>query len=230
MSYLRLLTSQRNDLFRVLESRQLSPADFQWSYRPGEAFGWTHYEVPALERSGTEFFYAIGENPWGGFDVAYSPGTEGRTGGATKLSWQGVLGHAEMWAVMLGREAEAEDLWAQFAPEAGKIAQEAKSLGNEPFSPVELQRVREGLTRIEQQVLRTQSLSKQQTDLLLGAVKEVEQAAGRVGRKDWVLLAIGTLVSAAAQAALDPTTGKAIMQGAAAALSWIVGHPQHLGP
>ena len=54
-------------------------------------------------------------------------------------------------------------------------------------------------------------------------LKEMRSASERLGRKDWVNYAIGTLTSIVVTAAFDPSAAKALLQTAGTALGWLFG-------
>jgi hypothetical protein len=57
---------------------------------------------------------------------------------------------------------------------------------------------------------------------------DLAAAATRMGRKDWINLAVGMLTNTIVGAALNPDAAKLLFQAAGAALSWLWGSTLHL--
>jgi hypothetical protein len=92
---------------------------------------------------------------------------------------------------------------------------------NAPFEPDELARIRESLDQVRQSVQRGGDLRPEQFDYLSRKLDEMSEAAERLGRKDWMNLAIGTLTGVVISAALDTPAAKLLFQAADSALSWL---------
>jgi len=94
---------------------------------------------------------------------------------------------------------------------------------NTPFSAEELLRLSGDVTRIYHAVSRSGTLSDEQATALRDHLDYLSRAASRVGRKDWVLLAIGSFANLIVAAALSPTAAREMLRVAARILSWLTG-------
>jgi len=88
MSELKLLTSQRNDIFKCVQDQGLVPTDFQWGTAVGDGRPYT--KLPVLVHRSTEFEFKInrGEN---GFYCRFSPGNESVWSSAGPLNYGELL-------------------------------------------------------------------------------------------------------------------------------------------
>lgn len=91
---------------------------------------------------------------------------------------------------------------------------------NLPFTAAELRRIASSIDSIKQDV---QSLNcgPEQLDLILRKLDEMREASQRLGRKDWINFAIGTLMNVIAAATLDRDTAKTLLGMVSKGLSWV---------
>jgi len=58
MNSLRLLTSQRNDVFKTIQDLGFIPSDFEWTEVESRRSGYSH--IPQLRHNPTGFYFSIG--------------------------------------------------------------------------------------------------------------------------------------------------------------------------
>ncbi|GJG88107.1 hypothetical protein tb265_32880 [Gemmatimonadetes bacterium T265] len=220
-----LLTSQRNALFTALRGVSLNPNDFDWTSRRGDDVGWPASDVPTLAHRSEPFYFAVADNPYGGYNIAYSPGKQTRTVRLTQLIWDAVEVQIRDWAHAVRREVSQVDLWAQITGVAGPLAVASSTFDNFPLTGAEIQVLETGLDRLRAEIQQNRSLDASQTQQLLAAVADIRSAADRVGKKDWVMIFVGALVSTLLAAAVQPEVARVIMDAAGVALQAIVGSP-----
>lgn len=145
----------------------------------------------------------------------------------TKLSEYGLMQQVQFWLSALKLDIDTPDLWTQLRGSAelfGSAA--AESVENTPFTAAEQAEIAEQLKGLKDQVSRTYSLSEPQVRLLEEKLDGLAAAAGRVGRKDWVLMAAGVMLSYVLTAALPPEAARDIL----GALITSIDHVLGLGP
>jgi len=126
---------------------------------------------------------------------------------------------------------QAEFLITHISPRqgiAGGLVDQDPS--NSPFTPSELAKIADSLQRIRLSLSRRSDVTPEQMDLISRKLDEMRAASERLGRKDWMNLAVGTLTSIVVTAALDREVAKALFQAASTALSWLFGMPLQLLP
>ena len=65
------------------------------------------------------------------------------------------------------------------------------------------------------------NLAPEQLELLSRKLDEVAAASGRLGRKDWIMFAVGNLTNVVLSAALPPEDAKALFVSMNEALGWV---------
>lgn len=123
-----------------------------------------------------------------------------------------------------GSGSLARFLLTEIAPRpglaAGYVDQDA---GNLPFSVADRARLAQSIAAIRLAMSDRIDVSDAQVNFILTKLDEMEVAAERLGRKDWINWALGTLTSVVVTAALDPAAAQALFRAADSALGWVLG-------
>jgi hypothetical protein len=218
----RLLNSQRNEVFVAIQSVGFDPAVFRWEkVRSQNTAG---LDVPRLIHvpSGSFFvFDLINKTPC----CQFSPGDHTYVEEAFHLGWYSLLQQVDTWLQYLKHEVESPDLWGAISGESTFVlgTSDTEAEKNTPFNSSERERISHNLNEIRSFLVSTQSLTKAQLDFIGKRLHYLEDAAGRMGRKDWITLAYGTLISIAIGAALAPDAAKELLRNAGSAFAWVLG-------
>jgi hypothetical protein len=153
--------------------------------------------------------------------IDYSPGPNGRKGYLQVRQWPDVMRSARTWAEGLKRELSAPDLWAAIEAEREFMSGVPTSASNSPFDQQEKAQIVRSLREIKDFLINTQQLSEDQKVLTSGRLAELEEAAYRLGRKDWILIAIGTMMNIVVSAGFNPEQAQALVHFASNALRWL---------
>jgi hypothetical protein len=110
----RLLPSQKNEIFRLIEEGGLNPADFRWGeITLRRADSSRTFTVPALRHTSSDFYFAFGGRSGGGDILIYfSPDPRGH-GWDPSETWHSVLGWVKTWLRDLRHEIGERDLWGE---------------------------------------------------------------------------------------------------------------------
>ncbi|MBA2554459.1 MAG: hypothetical protein H0V10_12390, partial [Geodermatophilaceae bacterium] len=102
------------------------------------------------------------------------------------------------WAGDVKRDLDTPDLWADLRRRQVLLTSAGyEAIGNTPFTPDEQLEVAAQLLEIKEYVKATSSLTSEQTLLVEAWFNEAEAATRRLGRKDWLLLFLGVVLSTA---------------------------------
>jgi len=227
-----LLTSQKNLVLKTIEKWHFDPREFVWGSRSG-AWSGLHEDVPELRHTPTGFFCAFsihtsdsGSPTWhparqGMFTLLVSPGANHAQEVVNALKdFDAVAFQVGAWVLRIKRES-APDLWEQLNAQRRLIGDVvAGEPDNTPFTPAELPRVAAGLREVGQLAERLQ-LTAEEVKRLTAGVDYLVEAAPRMGRKDWFLLAVALLTwGMPAEKAIQ------LAQGLFQAVQWMVhAHP-----
>ena len=205
---------QKNEVFDAVQGAGLSPEEFDWDlgddestlrHRPsGAYFAFRGVAGAYVSR------YVTGDSP-----------AEERTG----LSQYRLMEQVKLWLFHLKHDINTPDLWAQLQGEAellGAVSDEA--IDNTPLTPAEQEEIAGQLKELRDYVSRTHSLSEAQSQLLEERLDYLAAAAKRVGRKDWLLMAAGVMLSYVLGAALPPHAASDILGTLLTSIGHILGH------
>lgn len=111
-------------------------------------------------------------------------------------SWTAVTDRVQRWAEEVRRDVDTPDLWAGLRDGQGMLTGVGhEGVENTPFSPQEQVEIRQGLQEVKGLVESMELLSETQRMSVLAKLDDMATAAGRVGRKDWLLMFGGVVLS-----------------------------------
>lgn len=228
-----LLRSQRNDIFQAIQKVGLTPSDFTFTEVKSQ---FTDSTVSRFTYN-HEPFYFIFDNYMDrddqfSWDCFACPHFDRRKPyECVRYTWVEILSEATTWLSVVQREVTAPDLWLSLAQEKEltKAAAE-ESEENLPFSDSEKKRIAQGLHEIKQHILLSQKLSKDHQEFVSARLTHLEEAASRMGKKDWITLAVGTLTNIVIGVVLDSNAARELFRIAGTALQWLFKHGVPLLP
>lgn len=94
---------------------------------------------------------------------------------------------------------------------------------NAPFTAEETKYIQQSVSEVKTHLLGTALFSEAQRLFIENQFAHMGSAAARMGRKDWVVLAIGTLTNIIIGAALNPESARALFSVAQRLLGWAFG-------
>jgi hypothetical protein len=219
-----------NDVFTLAQEAGLNPEDFERKLVYSQ--GTPMYSVWAIIHRPTGSYYV--------FDGKFIPAA--RTDTTTQLidvmhpgrhlSVQSekvtIAGQVlKDWMRLVKNEASQPDLW-QTAQVGQGVMKAAAAESNQPFSPTEQESIAKRLTEIEQHLKSLAELGPVQQTYVENQFKYLADAAKRTGRKDWLNLAIGVIISLIIEIAPTKEVGQSFFRFAMAQLAAIYHAAQDL--
>ena len=205
-----ILKSHANEVLLLIYHEGLAPSQFEWEERSSKHAD--NLEVSALIHRPTGYyflfdFYGSTSEHW----AEFSPASGSPLHSVHAGSWEFQRDYVLAWITFLKREIEAPDLWGAICQEM-KLAEATISVDipNTPFSPEERETILEQLDEIEAHVLDTHSLAADQAKFLKKQLSYLKESSSRLGRKDWLTLALGAVVSVAIS--VGPDIGRNLFQ------------------
>jgi phage-related protein len=215
----RLLKTQKNDVFLVVQKGGLAPTDFYWTEetrwdtsRDGNS---DQFRTTVLYHTPTKFYYCFGR-----YSDQYSPGYEHRINAREHGDdWGYRLTIVGDWLSYLRREYDAPDLW-KLLQQQSKLARLATSerLSNDQFTASEKDYIRNQLGEIRRHITSIHKLQLQQSEVLEQGFAHLDENLNSFGKKDWLILAIGTLVTIAVAATFSPDVTRSMFSTFMAAI------------
>jgi hypothetical protein len=215
-----LMTTQMDALYKQIETSGMRAGDFELQMVDGLEWGGKFGSIPAIVDKANTSTFAISKHGEY-YHATYKPGARELIHRSINLSWTGLLMELRTWLASLRREAAAPDYWKQLQSERDALASVQGSEDNSRFSPDEQSRIGATLEKILSEIEEQKILNAMQFTALQVGMDEMKRAATRMGRKDWVLLVIGTLVTFSITATVAPGDAHIIYQTTASALNWL---------
>ncbi|HEX8559012.1 MAG TPA: hypothetical protein VF668_12970 [Pyrinomonadaceae bacterium] len=219
-----LMKHLRNQVFEMIKETGLDPSSFHWEDTHGTV--WRNGTIPRLVYANTDFFFAFENSGNGSFSARWSPDDKSLHRALTSsISWESVIAYFKAWLSYVKREVETPDLWTSISQESNVITASSNAGSNAPFGEDEKAYIRNGLDELKRYLLTAHKLDP---ELVESKVNYLIESSGRVGRKDWITLLVGALVSIVTAAYLPPETTRDIFRFVGAVLRNILQEGQVL--
>ena len=226
MHDVRLKRIQKNEVLTLVQHVGLNPVEFDWleedstEYMDGEPFG---FRISRLEHRPTQYYCRFG-----GLRVEISPGPDDMVEYQEhRNDWVVKRDSAHLWLEELRKEVDAPDLWATIGQEkALSTAASSASLDNRPFTAAEQNLIATKLNEIKASVLEGQQFDKEQAETIEREFAYLKQSSGRLGRKDWLNVLYGGLITVIVGVALAPDAARSLLRLAATAFQSLWGMAQ----
>lgn len=184
-----LRTTQKNFLFTCLQDHGFSPADFEFDEHAGSGLAQVRH------RSST-YFFSVYVTIDGQHIAVFSPGAHTLKEERPQLIWKGIEDQFAEWVTRLSEELRIPDLWSTITGDT-QLIQLAADQDNRPFTPDEQTQVKKALDEIKAYLIKTHNLSGDRLETIKSQLSYLEEAATRLGRKDWTGILVSNLISIA---------------------------------
>jgi len=145
------------------------------------------------------------------------------------IQWEKVVSAVKAWAERTG----TPDLWHELRQSMEFFTgQHEQDIENTPFDSDEQARISEQIRQIETYIKNAHELSSEQISRVEARMKHAEEASRRMGRKDWLVLFNGAVVSLILTDTITPDIAQHVILMAIHGLGHLFGFggPLHLPP
>lgn len=150
-------------------------------------------EMTGVIHQGADFYYFI-DLFADGYRVRYRPAADRPHDKSGSGSWNEVVETTfPEWLSFVEREVSAPDLWGQLSAERELVDAASGPAENTPFTPEERVQISAQLEEIREFLFATEELSAERQQAIESRLKYLEEAAGRLGRIDWVNIFVSTI-------------------------------------
>jgi hypothetical protein len=188
---MRLLLSQKNQLFKIIEdSKFLSPGQFSLTEpRHGDDNSFS------IKLKNSDYIFTILENIRyvKSFYVNYIPGIDVYMEISGDLNWGGIVEQFCRWIDNVSRELNEPNHWARLEHEVSNI-DFSTNFDNSKFSVRDYEELKSKIEVISQNISSIPLLLDQQREIRL-ELERLTELAKDLGKVDWLNLFIGTIIS-----------------------------------
>ena len=217
-----LLRSQQNELHREIQRLRVPASDFKWQEELSQFSREVNVAVLVHVPTKFDLVFDKEKNASSWFAVA-SPHDEmigrgylGRAG-----DWQSMFEIAKGWLAVVAKEHFEPNLWHLNDVERALGAPAFDEMDNRKFSEIELSRIESALVELKAFLVATSGHTGEQNSFITLRLTHLEDASKRLGRKDWITLAMGTLTNIIVGVALAPDAARELLRNAGALLGWV---------
>jgi len=192
----KLLKSQKNEVFKLIEQTYLKPTDFSWSVDKGEG---TCKRVPILNYLDGDYYFKfdwiIEEH-----HCVFSPGFEKAVEDEHPGNWSKQKDFVNLWLSCLIMETEASDLWAEVAKYKPVISLlPVEQLIDEPIPPHVVERIEAKLDLFSDEIKQQFKLNEGQHQVIKENMDFLKDEAKHQKCRSWALMLFAVLINIAYQ-------------------------------
>jgi hypothetical protein len=217
-----LLTKrQRNAIFEALRARGVDP---QSCALRDPLSTWRQFSALIRHGSSLSRFRIKGYSAKPGTYVAFMTVGDTYQGRSSEGEWDTLMAALDTWAREVAYESDTPDLWTELqqVPEILATAQ-AGGASNKPFAPDEQAEISRRLDEIKNLVREKFDLTDEQLAAIDQRLDDAEEASKRLGRKDWLMMFYGGLVSTFITDAVPPTVIQTVLSTVIHGIAYIFG-------
>lgn len=203
---MKLLTSQRNEIFQLIEEAGLNPSQFELLY--GKSKKKEGQSASILRLKNSEYFYSFEAGIRGGHYAIFSPGSECVKEEQAPGSWSIQMNYFMHWLKYLIREISIEDKWKRLDKEIAQLNINTDS-NESKFTAQEYEELRLKISMLKVNLIEL-NLAPEQMQTLSSKLDYLAELALNLNKVDWKNLFIGTLISLIIQLAIPPETSSQI--------------------
>lgn len=200
-----LTKAQRNAVFREFVALKIDPRGLECIIEKDSL----DRPVSVLNHPNSGFYFKFVP-----YDCKWTPTSKGRAGASKSHSdnWGIQLDCVRQWLTALKPELEEPDFWEASSQEhLASRAATSMETANLQFTVQEQKFISDQLASIQAAVTEAHKLTKEQTEALAAGFKYLAESSGRLGRKDWINVAIGTVINIAVGTALAREAGRELL-------------------
>lgn len=202
---MKLLNSQKDQIFDLIEEQNLSPSQFEFNEEQVNVV--SHTEKTILSFKNSQYFFQFDYRNGGHYSI-FSPGRSTITEEEFPRNWENQLFYFKEWLLNLLREINTPNKWERLRKEINEI-NSGFTVGQEKFS---FQEYEELIIKINQLKgsIKEIGLSR---DQILGINNKLDflvESAKTLSKFDWKSLFVGTIISITIQLGLTPENSKSL--------------------
>ena len=207
---MKLLLSQKDELFLSIERAGLSPFQFDFQEVPSQiAFGQIGTR---LNLKGTEYYFIFetSNDSLGNHFAMFCPGASVHTGREYTGTWEKQKDRFYGWLLWLLREINSPNRWERLNKEIAELDIKYEDESSK-FSVHEFEEVQANIITLKQNIISI-GLTSEQFNTINNKLDNLTQLAKEMNKFDWKSLFIGTIVSIVIQLGVTPENAKTLWQ------------------
>lgn len=188
---MRLLLSQKNELFKIIEkSKDLTPGQFSLTEPQNDGD-----DSPSIELKNSDYIFSIYESKEyvKSYFVNYVPGIDSYKEFSERIGWNGIVDHFHQWINNVSRELNEPNHWARLEHEISTI-NFSTNFNNSKFTVREYEELKSNVELFSQNLNSIPLLVEQQKEIRQ-ELERLSELAKDLGKFDWLNLFIGTVIS-----------------------------------
>jgi hypothetical protein len=202
---MKLLNSQKDQIFDLIEEQNLSPSQFEFNEEQGNIVSPTETTILTFKK--TKYFFQFDLRNGGHYSI-FSPGKSTVIEEDFPRDWKNQLINFKKWILYLSKEINTPNKWDRLRKEINEI-NIGFSAEEEKFSFQEYEELSNKIKFLKENI-REVGLSN---DQILGINRKLDfllESAKTLSKFDWKSLFVGTIINLIIQLGLTPEISKSL--------------------
>ena len=207
---MKLLTTQKDNLFDLIERADLSPLQFEFQDVESQL---AYAQIATkLKFKGTDYFYLFetSKDNLGNHFAIFCPGNSAYSGNEYTGTWEKHQTCFHKWLLNLRREISASNKWDRLSQEISGLNLAYENDSNR-FTIQEFEDIQNKVTILKQKIILI-GLPEEQINALNNKLDNLITLAKEMNKFDWKSLFIGTIISIIIQLSVTPENAKSIWE------------------
>jgi hypothetical protein len=205
---MKLLTSQKNILFELIQKTEFSPLNFEFKDIPSEKY--MGQPATELRLKKTDYFFRFETGPRSISDhhAVFAPGLNTFTEELYSNDWDVQVKIVKDWLRNLSREISSPNKWERLQNEIKhiNITNDIDS-NEEKFTVTEFEELEQRINTLKSEIIKIE-LTESQINTINSKLDHLTTLAKVMNRFDWKSLFIGTIISIIIQLEVNPNNAK----------------------
>jgi hypothetical protein len=203
---MKLLISQKNELFDKIEANLLNPSQFSIKEEPSKITTKETATIVSFKESPYFFSFESGnDNKLPHFSI-FSPAFNQYTFKTYPGDWNGQMTNFDQWLICLHREITQEDKWERLSQEIENINFKFDS-DNLRFSILESEDIKSKIEIIKEKISNL-DLLPDHIEIINNKIDNLKYPLKYLSKSSWKSLVVGTIITIIIQLSLSQETGK----------------------
>lgn len=203
---MKLLVSQKDELYEMIDTFGFSPTMFEFSELPSQVSA--GQKTTLLNLKNSDFYYSFEtayQTEIGHYSI-YSPGSGSIRETQNPGNWDWQKQYFRQWLVYLAREINAPNKWERLSKEISNLGINITD-DESKFTAYEFEDLKKRMINLKESI-HSIGLDPEQLNTIQTKLDHLLDLAKAMNKFDWKALFIGAIISIIIQLSLSPEVGK----------------------
>ena len=205
---MKLLPSQKDEIYELITLAELSPSQFEWKEIPCQLFNQNVDKATELRYKNTDYHFTFETNAKKMHMAIYCPGKNFYTDQEDTVIWQAQINRVQEWLKSLVREITTPNKWSRLERELQGIHINYEN-GEDKFSVQEYEELKANIKLLQRKILSI-GLIEEEVRIINAKLDHLIPLAENMNKFDWKSFFIGTIMNITIQLGVNKENASAL--------------------